>query len=130
MEKEQTYQGSCHCGAVSFTAKMNLTNITQCNCSICHKKGALHHRILMDKFTLLSGEKDLTLYQFGSKEAKHLFCRHCGIHAFSHPRFDPTMISINIRSLDDFDSDTADYQLRLFDGKNWEQAAKEIRNKP
>jgi len=77
----------------------------------------------------LSGKNDLTLYQFDSKEAKHLFCKHCGIHSFSHPRFDPNMISVNVRCLDDFDAQTENYELKQFDGKNWEQAAAEARNK-
>ena len=123
----KTYHGSCHCGAVTFKATIDLSVITECNCSICSKKGSLHHRISQENFQLLSGEDDLKLYQFDTKEAKHLFCKHCGIHAFSHPRFDPNMISINIRSLDDFDAQTADYELRQFDGKNWEKAAEAAR---
>jgi hypothetical protein len=129
MSNSKTYHGSCHCGAVMYEARMDLSVVSQCNCSICSKKGALHHRIPQEAFNLLSGENDLTLYQFDSKEARHLFCKHCGIHPFSHPRFDPTMISVNIRTLDDFDAQTANYELRLFDGKNWQQAAAEARNK-
>lgn len=108
---------------------MDLTTITQCNCSICSKKGALHQRISKDHFKLLSGKDDLSLYQFDSKEAQHLFCKHCGIHSFSHPRFNPQMVSINVRCLDDFDAQTAEYTLRLFDGKNWEQAVAALQKK-
>lgn len=125
----QTYHGSCHCGAVTFEAKMDLSVLVQCNCSICSKKGTLHSRISKQDFKLLSGKNDLSLYQFDSKEAKHLFCKHCGIHPFSRPRFDPEMVSINVRCLDDFDAQTADFELRLFDGKNWEQAVAAFQNK-
>ncbi|HIP80822.1 MAG TPA: GFA family protein [Leucothrix mucor] len=123
----KTYHGSCHCGVVTFKARMDLSSITQCNCSICSKKGSLHHRISQENFKLLSGEDDLTLYQFDSKEAKHLFCKYCGIHSFSHPRFDPKMVSVNVRCLDDFDVQTENYDLTQFDGKNWEQAVAKIR---
>lgn len=82
---KKTYHGSCHCGAVKYTAKLDLSTLAQCNCSICRKKGTIHQRISPENFELLSGEDDLTLYQFDSKEAKHLFCKHCGIHSFSHP---------------------------------------------
>ncbi|TGO77074.1 hypothetical protein BELL_0124g00120 [Botrytis elliptica] len=36
----KTYNGNCHCGAFKFTIKMpEITTATQCNCSICFKKG-------------------------------------------------------------------------------------------
>ena len=108
---------------------MDLSTITECNCSICSKKGSLHHRVAPEDFELVSGEDDLTLYQFDSKEAKHLFCKYCGIYSFSHPRFDPSMVSVNIRTLDDFDAQTAKCDLRQFDGQNWEAAAEAIRKK-
>ena len=122
-----TYHGSCHCGKVKYKATMNLSTVTQCNCSICTKKGSLHHRISPDNFELLSGKEDLALYQFDSKEAKHLFCKQCGIHSFSHPRFDPSMISINLRTLDDYDIQTNKLEVRDFDGQNWEASAAKIR---
>ena len=124
---KSTYHGSCHCDAVKYKATMDLLTVAQCNCSICSKKGSLHHRISPDDFELLSGEEDLTLYQFDSKEAKHLFCKHCGIHSFSHPRFDPSMISINIRTLDDYDVHAGKIEIRQFDGQNWEASAAAIR---
>jgi len=127
---KKMYHGSCHCGRVKYTAKLDLTTLTQCNCSICRKKGTIHQRIPPEDFELLSGENDLTLYQFDSKEAKHLFCKNCGIHSFSHPRFDPSKITINVRTLDDYEVQTAEYKLTTFDGQNWEKAAATIRNKP
>ena len=124
-----TYHGSCHCGAVRFEVTTDLTQVIECNCSICSKKGALHHRVRPENFKLLAGKDDLVLYQFDTKEAKHLFCRHCGIHAFSHPRAAPDMININVRCLDDFDLQNADVELIEFDGKNWEQSIDALRTR-
>lgn len=118
----RTYRGSCHCGAVRFEIEAELTRVTECNCSICTKKGALHHRVPPERFTLLSGQEALALYQFGSKEAKHWFCKHCGIHPFSNPRAAPDMYSINIRCLDAYESEKANIKVRKFDGRNWEEA--------
>ena len=126
---KKTYHGSCHCGAVKYKARMDLSTIAQCNCSICSKKGSLHHRIAPEDFELISGEDDLTLYQFDSKEARHLFCKHCGIYSFSHPRLDPSMVSVNVRTLDDFDAQTAEYDLKQFDGQNWEAAVEAMHKK-
>jgi len=85
----QTYGGSCHCGAVRFEIETDLSKAIECNCSICSKKGALHHRVPAENFRLLAGKESLSLYQFGSKTAKHWFYSHCGIHPFSNPRMAP-----------------------------------------
>jgi hypothetical protein len=104
-----------------------ITKVIQCNCSICTKKGALHHRVAADQFRLLAGQDELTLYQFGSKAAKHWFCRHCGIHPFSNPRAAPDMVSVNIHCLDDFYAIYDQIDLVPFDGQHWEQAIETFR---
>lgn len=123
----KTYRGSCHCGAVRFEVNTDLNNVVKCNCSICTKKGAIHHRVPAGQFKLLSGEAVLSLYQFGTKRAKHYFCKHCGIHSFSRPRIDPESYSVNVRCLDDLDLATAAFNVTKFDGRNWEQAVKSLK---
>jgi len=120
----KTYQGGCHCGSVRFEIETDLTKATECNCSICTRKGALHHRVSPDRFKLLSGQASLSLYQSGNKIAKHWFCKVCGIHPFSNPRADPEMYSVNIRCLDDYWNEIPNVEVRLFDGMNWEDAIK------
>lgn len=120
----RTYKGGCHCGQVRFEIETDLTKAIECNCSICTKKGALHHRVPPERFKLLAGQDALALYQFGSKTAKHWFCKHCGIHPFSNPRAAPNMYSINVRCLDDFDTERTKIEIGAFDGKNWEEAIK------
>ena len=118
----RTYHGSCHCGAVKFEVEGDLSILGVCNCSICTKKGAFHHTVPPERFKLLEGEDDLKLYQFNKKIAEHYFCSHCGIQTFSHPRTAPKNYNVNIRCLDDFDVNTAEFEVRHFDGRNWEQA--------
>jgi hypothetical protein len=84
----------------------------------------LHHRVPPERFRLLAGQDTLAVYQFGSKIAKHWFCKNCGIHPFSNPRAAPGMYSINVRCLDDFEAEKADIKMGTFDGKNWEEAIK------
>jgi hypothetical protein len=117
-----TYQGGCHCGQVRFEIETDLTKAIECNCSICTKKGALHHRVPPERFRLLSGQGALALYQSGTRIAKHWFCKYCGIHVYSNPRAAPDMISVNIRCLDDFHLVKNDIEIRQFDGMNWEEA--------
>lgn len=122
-----TYKGSCHCGRVQFEVVTDLDTAVECNCSICTKKGVLHHRVAPEQFTLLSGFDALTLYQFDSKIAKHWFCKYCKIHPFSNPRAAPAMYSINVRCLDDLDLEKANLEIRRFDGRHWEEAIKSFK---
>lgn len=115
-----TYEGGCHCGRVRFRVTAALDDVSECNCSMCTKKGFLHLIVAPSAFELLSGKDDLTTYQFNTGVARHTFCRHCGIHAFYVPRSDPDKIDVNARCLDGVDPATI--RLRKFDGRNWEQA--------
>lgn len=116
------YHGSCHCGRVKFSVTTNLNKVISCNCSICTKKGVLHHRVAPEQFEIVEGEGYLSLYQFDTKDAKHFFCKECGIHPFSNPRAAPNMYSINVKCLNDFDIDAADFELVHFDGRKWEES--------
>lgn len=115
-----TYEGGCHCGRVRFRVTTALDDVSECNCSMCTKKGFLHCIVAPSAFELLSGKDDLTTYQFNTGVARHTFCRHCGIHAFYVPRSDPDKIDVNARCLDGVDAATI--RVRKFDGRNWEQA--------
>lgn len=117
----QTYEGGCHCGQVRIRVQADLTQISECNCSICTMKGILHLVVPLDRFELLHGEDAITTYKFGTGVAKHTFCRHCGIHAFYTPRSELDKISVNARCLDGIDHDLL-HPSRMFDGQNWEQA--------
>ena len=121
-----TYHGSCHCGLVKFSATTDIDKVVYCNCSICSKKGILHHRVATENFNLLQGKEYLSLYEFDTKEAKHLFCSKCGIHPFCNPRSAPDKYSINVRCLDDFDIETEQFETIKFDGRNWEEAVAKL----
>jgi hypothetical protein len=73
------------------------SQLTRCTCSICRKKAMLGCYVAPERFTLLQGESDLALYEFNTRTAKHLFCRHCGIHAFMRPRSNPAAYAVNVR---------------------------------
>jgi hypothetical protein len=122
-EMLQTYEGGCHCGRVRFRAKADLALVSECNCSICTKKGILHLGAAREDFELLSGDDALATYQFNTGTARHMFCKHCGIHAFGVPRLHPDRITVNARCLDGVDV-AALKPSRWFDGHNWEEAAR------
>jgi hypothetical protein len=66
----------------------------------------------------------LITYTFDTHEAKHKFCRICGIKSFYIPRSKPDGISVNARCLDE--GTVISMQIESFDGKNWEQHAHEL----
>jgi hypothetical protein len=114
----QTVQGGCHCGRVRFRVTADLDKVSDCNCTMCTKKGILHLIVPREQFELISGKDDLTTYQFNTGTAKHTFCKVCGIHPFYVPRSDPDKIDVNVRCLDDVDLSTI--SAKPFDGRNWE----------
>ena len=119
----KTYEGGCHCGRVRFRVTAELAGVTECNCSICTKKGFLHLIVAPERFELLSGADALAEYRFNTGTARHLFCRHCGIHPFYVPRSDPDKIDVNLRCLDNID--LAAVKIEHFDGRHWEAAIEE-----
>ena len=77
----------CHCGVVTFEFEApDELEVSECNCSICTSSGYLHLIVPASKFHLLSGEDNLETYTFDTHEAKHLFCKTCGIKSFYIPR--------------------------------------------
>lgn len=120
----QKHKGSCHCKRVSFEFDGSVSVAIECNCSICRMKGAIWHGTDDAHFRILSGEGDLTLYQFGTMTAKHYFCKSCGASPFSRPRIAPTMWVVNLRCVDGIDLSLL--EIQLFDGHNWEAAAQQL----
>ena len=117
---EQTWQGGCHCGQVRFEVTAAIEQVTDCNCSICNKKGFLHLIVDPSQFRLLRGDHALVSYRFNTGTAEHRFCGRCGIHAFYTPRSHPDKVDVNVRCIEGIDLSA----LRLvpFDGRNWEAA--------
>src|SRR5262249_25793382 len=113
-------EGGCHCGAVRFRVVAELDRVTECNCSVCSKKGFLHLIVPPEQFELVQGADALTTYRFNTGTAKHTFCKHCGVHPFYVPRSDPDKVDVNVRCLDGID--LAAIPIAAFDGRDWEAA--------
>ncbi|PIQ30521.1 MAG: aldehyde-activating protein [Zetaproteobacteria bacterium CG_4_9_14_3_um_filter_49_83] len=121
------YQGSCHCGAIRFEVEAPAhIEADRCNCSICTKSGFLHLIVPLSHFRLLSGEDNITTYQFNTGIAKHTFCKTCGIKPFYTPRSNPDGIGINVHCLDTFPTSLT---ITDFDGQNWEANVHKVQHK-
>ncbi|MGQ0546243.1 MAG: GFA family protein [Betaproteobacteria bacterium] len=104
MQGELTsYSGSCHCGAVRFSARTTLSPAVRCNCSFCRRRGAVMANVQAEDFRILAGEDALGLYQWNTRVARHYFCRHCGVYTFHRPRMRPGTWRVNVGCLEGVD---------------------------
>jgi len=114
------YTGRCHCGAIKFTLNCHpITKGLRCNCSICRRKGTLMLAEAVDEthINIDAKPKDIGLYQFDSKIARHYFCKQCGIYTHHETARYPGKYRVNLGCIDDLDPFELEYSV--FDGKNW-----------
>ena len=102
---EISLKGKCHCGKIQFELLCNLTDLKRCNCSHCRRKGFVMTTAKLDEFNLISGHKDLKIYQWNTKIAKHYFCKNCGINTHHQRRSKPDEYGVNIGCLEGFNMD-------------------------
>jgi hypothetical protein len=108
MSDMQTYKGSCHCGAVTYTVQsVPIASAMACNCSMCKRAGTLLAFVPEAQFKLDSGADSLSSYKFNKHIIDHVFCKGCGIKSFAHGkgRDGAKMIALNVRCLDGVELD-------------------------
>lgn len=112
------YKGSCHCGEVAFEVEGELTQVMDCNCSICTRKGSLLWLVPRQKLRLLTPELRLRTYTFNTHAIKHRFCPVCGIHPFGEGTDESgrAIAAINVRCLEGVK--LASLPVRHFDGRS------------
>jgi hypothetical protein len=111
------YKGSCHCGQVAFEIDGELTQVTECNCSICSKKGALQWGVSPASFHLLTPAENIATYTFGGHTIKHHFCPRCGIYIFAEGILSgKAMVVVNARCLEEVE--LSSLPVKHFDGRS------------
>jgi hypothetical protein len=101
------YEGSCHCGAVTFTVAGDLpATAMSCNCSHCRRKGFLLAFVPRGDLTL-AGAEALTEYRFHRNVLAHQFCATCGAQpfAFGQGPDGAEMAAVNLRCVPSVDLD-------------------------
>jgi hypothetical protein len=115
----QTYSGGCQCGKVRYEVQLELSEALSCNCSRCARLGSLLAFAPATQFKLLSGQADLTKFEFNRHMIQHQFCSTCGIQSFAigtHPKTGAKMAAINVRCVDGLDIDTL--KIKKVDGRS------------
>ena len=98
---EDLHDAACHCGAVRFRVRLadGFASRRRCTCSFCRMRGAVVVSAKLQDIAFLSGEDNLTLYQFNTRSAKHWFCKTCGIYTHHQRRSKPDEYGINVACL-------------------------------
>lgn len=94
-------QGSCHCGQITFEVEGEPSQVLECNCSHCSRKGYLLWFVPRDKLRVTSSTDSLSTYQFNKHVISHHFCANCGCAPFgfgASPTGEATA-AVNVRCL-------------------------------
>lgn len=124
-------KGSCHCGAVSYSARFDPSMPTiRCNCSICTKSRAWLAPLPPSDFKLLSGGEVITEYRFGERAVAHCFCSRCGVKTHGRmqaPSGEDVLVTVCVSTLDITPDEFSKIPISFVDGLNdmMEQQPKE-----
>jgi hypothetical protein len=135
---KRTYHGSCHCGAVTFEAGIDLDKGTgKCNCTFCWKQRMWNAgRLQPGDFRLLTGQDALADYGKSGDwgETHHRFCSRCGIATHGHGRIQAMggdYVSVHLAALDDLPvADLVAAPVRYMDGlhDDWQNTPTQTRH--
>jgi hypothetical protein len=103
---QKTYHGSCHCGAVTFAADIDLAEGTsRCNCSYCRKIRNWSAKVVNAEFREFNGQEALGSYVFAhGMGIDHGFCTRCGVTLFARgniPEMGGAFLGVMLGTLDD-----------------------------
>ncbi len=93
-----TVKATCHCGAIELHVRLSdgLKTARRCDCSFCRRRGAIAVSAPLAGLEVVKGADKLTLYQWGTKTAKHYFCSICGNYTHHQRRSNPNEYGVNV----------------------------------
>src|SRR5262245_65259433 len=69
---------SCHCGAIRLEFARRPRKLTQCNCSICRRYGAIWAYYRRKSVQVACRRSALAVYSWGHKGRQFYRCKNCG----------------------------------------------------
>src|SRR5688572_20945605 len=71
-------EATCHCGAVRIAVDGPPSRVTECNCSICGRLGALWAYYTTAQARVVQGADATGSYSWGDRNIAFHHCRTCG----------------------------------------------------
>lgn len=101
-DQRKQHNAACHCGSVQFSVRLTdeFNTIRRCSCSYCRMRGGVAVSAQLSDIEFVTGENNLTLYQFNTETAKHYFCKTCGIYTHHQRRSNPSQFGVNVACID------------------------------
>ena len=85
---------------MDVTLAEGLEKARRCDCSFYARRGTIAVSAPIDGVKIVEGSNNLTLYQWGTKTAKHYFCKTCGIYTHDQRRSNPNEFGVNVAILE------------------------------
>lgn len=107
---------TCHCGAVRIEIPDRPAEVTNCNCSLCRRLGALWAYFDVGTVTILGHPENTDEYIQGDRTLRTVRCRTCGCTTHWEPldTLKYRRMGVNIRN---FEPEViGDVRIRLLDG--------------
>jgi hypothetical protein len=110
-----TIEASCHCGAVHLELKMAPSSLTDCNCSICRRYGALWAYYAPQDVRVTAAATQV--YSWGDRSIELHRCQRCGcVTHWCAVAADALRMAVNARLLDP--EILRSLRIRKLDGAN------------
>lgn len=109
-------EANCHCGNVKITIPNSTETVTSCNCSVCHRFGALWAYFEPIEVSISCSEDTLGAYSWGDKTIEFYHCKNCGCvtHYMPTEIGNKDRMAVNFRLVPSNTLNTI--KLRHFDG--------------
>ena len=119
--------GSCHCGALTYEAELNLENVVICHCTDCQRlSGSAFRTVAMTEsgaFKFLTG-KPKTYVKSGDSGQKRVqtFCPDCGSPIYSTSVGEgPKVYGVRLGTVDQRDQIVPNKQKWIGSSHSWTQ---------
>jgi len=94
-------EASCHCGSVRIELPRKPRTVTECNCSICRRYGALWAYFRARHVRIRAARGATSSYVWGERLIRFVRCRQCGCLTHWQETRNPAAgrVGINARNL-------------------------------
>jgi hypothetical protein len=116
-----TLTASCHCGAVRVEIPRAPEALTNCNCSVCRRYGALWCYFPVEEVQVHAEDGATRHYAWGDRTLRFVRCATCGCVTHWEPivRERAHKMGVNARLFEP--ADLGDVKIRRLDGaETWE----------